>query len=220
MKRIVQGIARLSVLIVCCACVSAQAAEPAQDLSQALADIEHRFDELSFATPKKRERRDGFEELVATVQSLVAANPYSVEALTWQGIVLSSYAGEVSAFSAMRYANAARASLQTAESLEPTALGGSIYTSLGALYAQVPGGLIGFGDRDLALEYLRKAVEISPNDLDANYFLADLLIEKKMYAEARQVLSRALRAPTVTRRPLLDTARRSAMQTLFDELEG
>jgi tetratricopeptide (TPR) repeat protein len=220
MKHVVHGLKGISVLFACCIAVSVQAAESAQDLSQALSEIEQRFDELSFATPNKHKRRDGFEQLVEMAQALVAANPSSAEALTWQGIVLSSYAGEVSAFSAMRYANAALASLQTAESIDSTALNGSIYTSLGALYAQVPGGFVGFGDDDLALDYLRKAVEMSPDDLDANYFLADLLIEKKMYAEATQILTHALAVPSFTRRPLLDDARRSAMQRMFDELVG
>jgi tetratricopeptide (TPR) repeat protein len=220
MKTVVHTTAGFAGLLACCMAFLSHAAESGASLEQALSDIEQRFDEISFSTVGKRSRRAGFEELIHMASALVSANPNSAEALTWQGIVLSSYAGEVSAFSAMKYANAALESLQTAESLDATALDGSVYTSLGALYAKVPGGLIGFGDDDLALDYLRRALEISPNDLDANYFLADLLVDKGMHAEARQVLSRALTIPPVTQRPLLDEARRSAMQTLLDELKG
>lgn len=198
----------------------AQAAEPDSQLDEALANIEHRFDELSFATSGKRQRRAGFESLLEDASELVSEYPNSAEALIWQGIVQSTYAGEVSVFSAMKYAEAARDSLQTAEAMNASAMGASVYTSLGALYSQVPGGLMGFGDDELALEYLRKAVTISPNDLDANFFLAELLIDKGMYAEAEQLLNRVLASPRVVARPLLDAARRGAMQTMLEEIES
>lgn len=212
---------KLSVLsgLACCMTMNALAADSAQTLEHALAGIEHQFDQLSFATPNKRSRRAGFEELVGVASQLVSANPTSAEALTWQGIVLSTYAGEVSAFSAMKYANAARASLEQAESIDATAMHGSVYASLGALYSQVPGGMIGFGDDDLALDYLRRALEISPNDLDANYFLADLLVDQGKDDEARRVLTRGLAAPAVANRPLFDSARRNGMQAMLEDLD-
>jgi len=215
MHRRFRDFACLSILLSCSGILPVQAAETNSRLGQSLLEIEKRFDELTFATPNDRERRNGFEKLVDTASAIVAANPENAEALTWQGIVLSSYAGEVSAFSAMKYANAARAALHKAESIDERALDGSVYTSLGALYAHVPGGIIGFGDDGLALEYLHKALAISPNDLDANYFLAELLVDEKMFDEAQQVLVKALAGPAVTHRPLLNDVRREQMRTLL-----
>ena len=219
MNGIIRKFSVLSGLACCCMTMSTLAAEAGQTLEYALSGIEQQFDQLSFATPNKRTRKAGFEQLVEVASQLVSANPTSAEALTWQGIVLSTYAGEVSAFSAMKYANAARASLQQAESINAMAMHGSVYASLGALYSQVPGGMIGFGDDDLALDYLKRALEISPNDLDANYFLADLLVEQGKGDDARQVLTRALAAPAVTGRPLFDSARRNEMQAMLDDLD-
>jgi len=220
MYRRFRDFACASILLICSCILAAQAAETSGGLDQSLLEIEKRFDELTFATPNARERRNGFEELVDIAAALVTANPDSAEALTWQGIVLSSYAGEVSAFSAMKYANAAREALHKAESLDEAALNGSVYTSLGALYAHVPGGIIGFGDDELALEYLHKALAISPNDLDANYFLAELLVDEKMFDEAEQVLVKALAGPEVTYRPLLNDVRREQMRTLLADVNA
>jgi tetratricopeptide (TPR) repeat protein len=220
MFRRVSNVACTAVLLACCGGFAAQAAETSGGLNQALLDIEKRFDELAFATSDDHERRDGFEQLVDMAAAVVDANPGSAEALTWQGIVLSSYAGEVSAFSAMKYAKAAREALHKAESLDAQALSGSVYTSLGALYSHVPGGFVGFGDDDLALEYLRKAVAISPNDLDANFFLGELLIDQEMFDEAEQVLVSALASPPVTSRPLLDDARREQMRSLLADVNA
>ena len=55
-------------------------------------------------------------------------------------------------FGAMSLAKEARDVLTKAEALDPTVLDGSVYTSLGTLYFRVPGGLIGFGDKDRAAE--------------------------------------------------------------------
>jgi tetratricopeptide (TPR) repeat protein len=207
-----------SILLSCGSTALTHAAEPAGGLDQALGEIAQRFDELSFATPDRRDRRKGFEALVETVSQVADANPSNAAALTWQGIVLSTYAGEVSALSAMKYANAARDALHKAETLDATALHGSVYTSLGALYSHVPGGFIGFGDDDRALEYLHKAIAMSPDDLDASFFLAELLVDRDMLEEAEQVLVRGLASPPVAQRPLLDDARREQMRSMLAEV--
>ena len=62
--------------------------------------------------------------------------------------------------------------LLQAEKIDSNALNGSIYTSLGSLYYKVPGWPIGFGDNSKALIYLKKALQINPNGIDANYFYA------------------------------------------------
>jgi hypothetical protein len=54
--------------------------------------------------------------------------------------------------------------------IDPRALQGSAYTSLGSLYYQVPGWPIGFGDDKRAEAMLLKALEINPDGIDPNYF--------------------------------------------------
>ena len=49
--------------------------------------------------------------------------------------------------------------------LDPAALSGSAYTSLGSLYYQVPGWPIGFGDDDKADEMLRKGLAFDPDGI-------------------------------------------------------
>ena len=46
---------------------------------------------------------------------------------------------------------------------------GAAYTSLGALYYQVPGWPLGFGDDAAARTMLRKGLAIDPDGIDANY---------------------------------------------------
>ncbi len=64
---------------------------------------------------------------------------------------------------------------------DPDALHGSIYTSLGTLYAQVPGWPLGFGDNDNAKAYFNKALEVNPAGIDPNYFYAQFLYDQHHY---------------------------------------
>jgi tetratricopeptide (TPR) repeat protein len=180
-----------------------------------LAAIEHEFDVANFEKKDETARKAAFEELVHHAAELSKKYPDRVEAVAWQGIVLSTYAGEVSAMSAMKYAKAARAALLKAEGMDPEALNGGLYASLGALYSKVPGGLIGFGDDELAAEYFTKALQVDPNNIDSNFFYGEFLVDQGDYAEAITVLDRALNAPTVETRPAFDAGRRAEIRELL-----
>ena len=180
-----------------------------------LAAIEHEFDAANFVTTDETAREAAFEMLVLHASELSKKYPDRVEAVAWEGIVLSTYAGEVSAMSAMKYAKAARAALLRAERMDPEALGGGLYASLGALYSKVPGGFIGFGDDELAADYFAKALQVDPNNIDSNYFYGEFLVDQGDYAEAIAVLDRALKAPTVEARPAFDVGRRAEIRELL-----
>ena len=73
--------------------------------------------------------------------------------------MLSSLAGEKGGMGALSLVKQARADFEAALKLDPRALDGAAYTSLGALYYQVPGWPLGFGDDDQARQMLKKGLE-------------------------------------------------------------
>lgn len=119
----------------------------------------------------------------------------------------------------MSLAKEAREKLLAAEALDPDTLDGSVYTSLGTLYYKVPGGIIGFGDKSLAREYLEKALRANPHGIDPNYFYADYLYEQKQYSAARAALLKAQRAPNRPGRQLADEGRRREISELLSQVE-
>jgi tetratricopeptide (TPR) repeat protein len=179
-----------------------------------LTAIQNEWDVANYQTTDKA-RDDAFSALVEHAAAFRAQYADRAEAVAWEGIVLSTYAGEVSAMSAMKYAKAARAALERAETLDATALEGGVYASLGALYSKVPGGFMGFGDDDLAAEYFEKALAVNAANIDNNYFYGEFLIEQADYERARSLLERALAAPTVTERPVFDAGRRAEISDLL-----
>lgn len=180
-----------------------------------LLSIQHEFDTASFSGLDKDERAAAFEALVVHAAEFSERYPARAEALAWNGIVLSSYAGEVSAFGAMKYAKAARKALHAAESIAPQVLDGGLYASLGALYSKVPGGFVGFGDDELAAEYFEKALAVDPDNIDSNFFYGEFLLDQERFENAVAVLDRALEAPEVSARPLFDAGRREAIRELL-----
>jgi tetratricopeptide (TPR) repeat protein len=165
------------------------------------------------------EQKAQFENLLDDARQFAQAHPERAEALAWQGIVASSYAGVKGPFGAMSLAKEARESLTSAEKLDPTVLNGSVYTSLGVLYNKVPGGIIGFGDKDVARQYLEKALAINPDGIDPNYFYGELLFEQKDYDAAREALLKARQAPPRPDRSLADSGRHREIDALLEKVE-
>ena len=109
-------------------------------------------------------------------------------------------------------AKQARDLLAGAEKIQPDVLHGSIYTTLGSLYYQVPGWPLGFGDNDKARDLLQKALQIDPDGIDANYFYGDFLNRTGDKAGAMARLDKALAAPPRPDQPLADKGRRAQVQ--------
>ncbi len=145
--------------------------------SQRLSDLQQRWAQIQYQMPKDT-RADAFEKLAGDAATFVHQYPGTPEPLIWEGIINSSWAGATGGLGALGKVKAAKASLEQAMKLDPNALQGSAYTSLGTLYDQVPGWPIGFGDAEMADKMLRKALQINPNGIDSNYFWLIICIGK------------------------------------------
>jgi tetratricopeptide (TPR) repeat protein len=184
--------------------------------TQELLSIQREWAEANYSQTSKSDRREAFDVLVSHAAAFAEKYPQEVEAIAWDGIVLSTYAGEVSALSAMKYAKAARERLHRAEALDASALSGGIYASLGALYSKVPGGFLGFGDDVLAEEYFKKALATDATNIDSNYFYGEFLLDQGRTDEAMTLLTHALAAPNDPSRPVFDLGRRAEIRAMLE----
>ena len=165
------------------------------------------------------QRAAAFEKLAGDSEAFTREQPGAAEAWIWNGIITSSWAGAVGGLGALGKVKSARASLEKALQLDPGALQGSAYTSLGALYDRVPGWPIGFGDADKAEAMLRKALQINPTGIDSLYFWGDHLYREGRYEEARSALQKALQAPLRPGRELADQGRRGEIDALLKAIK-
>jgi tetratricopeptide (TPR) repeat protein len=168
--------------------------------------LQHRWAEVNYQLHGKTQLT-AFEALISDAEKVVATNPNSAGAWIWSGIIKSTYAGAKGGLGALTLAKESKADLEHALKIEPEALDGSAYTSLGTLYFNVPGWPIGFGNDRKAEELLRKALTINPDGIDSNYFFGDYLIQEKRYKDAKIYLLKAKSAPPRPSRPLADAGR-------------
>ena len=168
--------------------------------------VQTRWAEIQYQLPEAQ-REAALEKLAAESAAFTREQPQAAEAWVWHGIVTSSWAGAQGGLGALGKAKDAKAYLEKAIALDPGALQGSAYTSLGTLYDRVPGWPIGFGDKARAEEYFKKSLAINPDGIDPNFFYGEYLCDRDRFQEARPYLEKALKAPPRPGRELADSGR-------------
>jgi tetratricopeptide (TPR) repeat protein len=200
------------------ALVAILGAAPARaDFDADLLAIQTRWADANYS-PEGDAKEAAFDKLIADAAAFSARNPNRAEPLIWEGIVLSTAAGVKGGLGALGLAKESRSKLEAALKIDPKALQGSTYTSLGTLYHKVPGFPVGFGSDKKAREYLEKALAINPDGIDPNYFYGEFLFDEDDYAGARKHLEKALKAPARPNRQSADEGRRKEIRALLAKM--
>lgn len=186
---------------------------------QSLQLLQSRWAEINYQVPAAQ-REAEFAKLAAEADTLVRSNPQDAEFYIWRGIILSTYAGAKGGLGALDLVKQSKASLEQAVALDPKALEGSAYTSMGALYYQVPGWPIGFGDDEQAEKLLKQALQLNPNGIDPNYFYGDFLFRQKRYSEAKLALEKAQAATARPGREVADRGRQAEIAALLAKVQA
>lgn len=181
--------------------------------------LQSRWAEINYQVPAAQ-REAEFAKLAAEADTLVRSNPQDAEFYIWRGIILSTYAGAKGGLGALDLVKQSKASLEQAVALDPKALEGSAYTSIGALYYQVPGWPIGFGDDEQAEKLLKQALQLNPNGIDPNYFYGDFLFRQKRYSEAKLALEKAQAATARPGREVADRGRQAEIAALLAKVQA
>lgn len=197
--------------------VRAASADPAG--TDPLAQLQQRWAEVKYQTASDQQGA-AFAALADSARQAAAAHADSAAVQTWAGIVLASQAGAKGGLGALSLVKDARGFLEKAIALDPGALDGSAYTSLGSLYYQVPGWPLGFGNDNKARELLEAGMKINPQGIDANYFYGDFLRDQGDYVGARAALRRALAAAPRPGRELADQGRRKEIEATLALVDG
>ena len=195
------------------ACAAPAWAGPGEDVAR----MQQGWEQIKYTVPESKQEPQ-LEQLLAESAQLAARNPGNADVLIWYAIVESTYAGAKGGLGALKYVKNAKKTLEQALSINPNALSGSAYTSLGSLYYQVPGWPIGFGDDAKAQEFLKKGLAVNPDGIDPNYFYGDYLYRKGDADGAERYLRKALQAPPRPGRKLADEGRRGEINALLAKI--
>ncbi len=189
----------------------------AAPVDDAVSELQRDWEVIRYQTPAgDREKR--FEALAVKAHKVSEGFAGRSEPLVWEGIIVSSWAGEKGGLGALGLVKQAKGLYEQAIQIDGKALEGSAYNSLGVLYYKVPGWPVGFGDKAKARELLQKALAINPQGIDPNYFFGEYLVETKHADEAVSYLERALQAPQRPGRQIADSGRREEIRALLAKI--
>ena len=191
----------------------------AAPVDDAVTELQRDWEVIRYQTPAA-EREKRFEALAGKAHQLSVTYPGRSEPLVWEGIVVSSWAGEKGGLGALSLVKQAKAIYEQAIQIDGKALDGSAYNSLGVLYYKVPGWPLGFGDKDKAKELLQKALALNPQGIDPNFFFGEYLVETRHADEAVPYLERALQAAPRPGRQVADSGRREEARALLAKIKS
>ena len=151
--------------------------------------------EAAFALiPEWPEDRDG----VATAAPLLADRPDGAEVVFWGALAWGAWGDSIDMLTAVRAGVGGKVRMLTelAVAVDPNYADAGGHRILGRLHAVAPKVpfFTGWVDRKLAVEQLRRAVEVAPDNPDNLLFLAEALLEHTDDAEreARRLLEEAV----------------------------
>lgn len=209
------AIAKILAAILAAAALAANPALAAVD--EDVAKLQHEWERIKYQTAQAEQEKE-FERLAGEAEKAISRNPNRAEPLIWHGIIEASQAGAKGGLGALSLVKDAKKSFERALEINPDALAGSAYTSLGSLYYQVPGWPLGFGDDRKALEFLKKGLAVNPDGIDPNFFYGDFLYRSGDLDNAERALRKALAAPARSGRKLADEGRRKEISQLLEKI--
>ncbi|MDF1583736.1 MAG: hypothetical protein RQ733_01210 [Methyloprofundus sp.] len=176
----------------------------AYDLASAVQHIESEWARIHYSVIREQQDKE-FKHLLSEVTDLQAQYPKQAEFIIQQAIIVASNAENIDAFSALEAIHQAKDLLMQAIELNPKALDGAAFITLGTLYYKVPAWPVAYGDNDKAQQFLEKALTINANAIDANYYYADFLVTQGKKELALNYFNRALTAAVRSTQVFADT---------------
>lgn len=187
-------------------------------IDQEIKEIQENWAISKYQSKDNNGKIEGYQKCATKSENLLKNYPNSAKLLIWQGICLSSEA-ELVKLKALGKVKKAKKLFEEAAKIDEKSLDGSAYTNLAVLYHRVPGWPIGFGDSKKSEEYFKKVLKIAPDNIDANYFYALFLADKKDdYKLALKYLEIAKKSPS-RNRPLADNARKKEIEEKIIEFK-
>lgn len=191
-------------------------AEPT--LPTGITELRIELDRINFDL-KEDAQLERLKVMIAHTNALAEKNPQDPSYLMLAGFFNIQYASYVGGLGVIKYAKAARDYLEASIEIDPTIYGASAHAVLGQMYVSIPGWPLAFGDNKKGVKHFKKAIEIAPNSMDANFTYAGYLFEKKKYAQAKVFLEKAKIAPPRPNREKADIKIHKIIEDVLVEIE-
>ena len=176
----------------------------ASELATSIASLESAWAQAYYQNNEVQQKQQ-YPLLLEKANALAKQHPNAAEPKIWQATILATSASLQPSLAALTTLKEAKTLLEEAIALNPKALDGAAYVTLGTLYYMVPSWPISFGDPQIAEQLLKTSLHINPNGIDATYFYGDYLLQQGRIHEAEFYFSKALQLPVRKQQPLADS---------------
>jgi len=165
----------------------------ASELNTSIASLERAW-AAAYYQPDETKQKQTYPVLLQKAAELVERYPNAAEPKIWQATIMATNAAFESPFQALTTVEKAKELLEEAIRINPSALEGAAYVTLGSLHYMLPGWPVSFGDDDTAEHLLKASLQINPNGIDTNYFYGDFLLRQGRETEAEVYFKKATQA--------------------------
>lgn len=190
----------------------------ADTLGNTLQSIESEWAAIYYKTPKTQQG-NAYRQLLKKTAALEQQHPNAAEPIVWEAVIKATYADHQSAMTALSLVNEAKELLQKAIDINPQAMEGSAYVTLGTLYYMVPKWPVAFGDEDKAKTLLETALKINPKGIDSNYYYGNFLLSQDRTEEAKKYLENAANAPARPEQAFADNQLKAEAQRALNKIK-
>jgi tetratricopeptide (TPR) repeat protein len=132
----------------------------------------------------KNEKRNLFQNGVDAAKKAVAIAPDRCEGHFWLGINYALYAENSNPFQALGLVGKVKQEMERAMAIENDCVCGGPQRVLGKFYAKIP--WFKGGSKSKSIEYLKKSIEICPEDTQSRIFLAQTYLDQGKKDLARE----------------------------------
>ncbi|WP_326501377.1 tetratricopeptide repeat protein [Methylomicrobium sp. Wu6] len=180
--------------------------------------IESEWAAIYYKTPKAQQG-EAYQKLLNKTTVLEKEHPNAAEPIVWEAVIKATYADHQDAMSALSLVNEAKDLLHKAININPQAMDGSAYVTLGTLYYMVPKWPVAFGDEDKAKALLETALKINPKGIDSNYYYGNFLLSLDRTEEAKKYFEYAANAPTRPEQTFADDQLKAEAQKALKKIK-
>lgn len=184
-------------------CPATASSISSSELNTNIRNLQTEWENVFYGLPTEQ-HAERFKSLLDRLDAIEAQYPEAAPPKVLKAMVLCTYAGTERGLGALNTIEKARDLLRNAIQIDPRALEGSAWITLGNLYQRLPGWPISFGDNTLAREYLDNALKMFPSAMDTNYFYGNFLLEQGEYDEALTYLEKANSIPLTEKAGIAD----------------
>lgn len=149
---------------------------------------------MYFASSKE-EKIEIYTKAKTAAENAVQVSPDGIDGHIWLGISLGNWGKSRGVLKSLRVVPGIVKNMQEVTTKAPSKDEAVAYRVLGRLFFMAPGRPLSVGNKEKSLEYLKKSIQLAPNNKKNYLYISQVYYAQKKYAVALEYVKKALNKP-------------------------